>query len=181
MHILQIIMHTIMTWKWCSHYWPFVRGIYQSLVDSPYKRPVMWSFDIFFFVTLNKLLNKLSACQWFEIPWCSSDITNVEPFSLGQVCNLCPLLYFPCASVPVRNIGEHIHLKMNDFWTKIYPDDILSHFQNESLIIIHHALKQQLFLDSFITRTNCNFDGFEFLLHVWNPGCSGSLKWITYQ
>ena len=26
---------------WTSHYWPFVRGIHQSLVDSPHKGPVM--------------------------------------------------------------------------------------------------------------------------------------------
>ena len=25
-----------------SHHWPFVRGIHQSLVDSPHKGPVMW-------------------------------------------------------------------------------------------------------------------------------------------
>ena len=33
-------------------YWPFVRGI-RSLVDSPYKASVTWSFDVFFDVRLN--------------------------------------------------------------------------------------------------------------------------------
>ena len=26
----------------CPHYWPFVMGIHQGLVDSPHKGPVMW-------------------------------------------------------------------------------------------------------------------------------------------
>ena len=47
-----------------SHYWPFVRGIHQSLVDSPHKGLVMWSFDVFFLVSLNKLLTYQSNCQW---------------------------------------------------------------------------------------------------------------------
>ena len=31
-----------------SHYWPFVRAIYQSPVDFPHKRPTMQGFDTFF-------------------------------------------------------------------------------------------------------------------------------------
>ena len=30
------------------------------------KRPVMQSFNIFFFVSLNKILNKQSSCQFLE-------------------------------------------------------------------------------------------------------------------
>ena len=29
----------------------------------------MWSFDVFFIVNLNKLLNKRSNCHWFETTW----------------------------------------------------------------------------------------------------------------
>ena len=29
------------------HYWPFVRGIHRSLVDSPHKGPVIRGFDVF--------------------------------------------------------------------------------------------------------------------------------------
>ena len=32
----------------------------------------LWCFLAF---CLNKLLNKQSSCQWFEMPWCSCDIT----------------------------------------------------------------------------------------------------------
>ena len=38
---------------------PLVRGM-----DSPYKGPVMLTFDVFFAASLKKLLNK-----WFSIPW----------------------------------------------------------------------------------------------------------------
>ena len=34
----------VMTGKRFQHYWPFVRGIQQSLVVSPHKGPVMWNF-----------------------------------------------------------------------------------------------------------------------------------------
>ena len=34
-----------------SHYWPFVGGIHQWLVDSPRKGPVMWCFDVCLFFT----------------------------------------------------------------------------------------------------------------------------------
>ena len=49
------------TLEWTSsflNYWPFVRGIHQSLADSPRKGPVMQRFDVSFVVNLNKLLNK---------------------------------------------------------------------------------------------------------------------------
>ena len=38
---LQLAHDDIMTWKCLLHYWPFVRGIHQSLVDSLHKRPVI--------------------------------------------------------------------------------------------------------------------------------------------
>ena len=52
-------------------YWPFVRGIHWSLVNSPHKRPVTRSFDIFFDLRLNKRLSKQSLGWWFEMPSCS--------------------------------------------------------------------------------------------------------------
>ena len=56
----------IMTWKHFLHNLPFVRGIHQSLVDSPNKGQVMLSFVVFFAVNLNELLDKWSGGQWFE-------------------------------------------------------------------------------------------------------------------
>ena len=63
-----------MTWKCFLHYWLFVRGIHQGLVDSPVKGPVMQSFDDSFDVSLNKLLNKQSRGRWIKMSWHSYDV-----------------------------------------------------------------------------------------------------------
>ena len=39
--------------------------------DFPLKRPVTWSFDVFFDLRLNKRLSKQSWGWWFEMPPCS--------------------------------------------------------------------------------------------------------------
>ena len=86
------------------HYWPFVRGItwpfvrriyqsalwgqnHQSLAGSPWphKGPVMWSFDIYFVVSPNKLLIKQLICRWFEMPWRSCGVSVMLMASLGSV------------------------------------------------------------------------------------------------
>ena len=47
-----------------------------SLVDSPHKGPVMYSFDPFQFVLItNTLLNKQLSCWSFRMPWCSCEFT----------------------------------------------------------------------------------------------------------
>ena len=51
-----------MPWKCFLHYWPFVMGIHQWLVDSPHKGPVMQNFNDFFDISLNKLLKKQWDC-----------------------------------------------------------------------------------------------------------------------
>ena len=76
------------TWKCFLHYWPFVKGIHQSLVDSPHKGPVMQSSHIFFVVSLNKLLNKQPCYQWFEMKWHSCDITVMIRGQHYQLYNL---------------------------------------------------------------------------------------------
>ena len=60
----------IMAWNHFPHYWPFVRGIHQSPVASPYKGPVMRTFGVSFVAGFNKLLSKQKSCQWYELPWC---------------------------------------------------------------------------------------------------------------
>ena len=84
--------------KAVSH-WSFVRGIHchqscvslvlcegnpLSPVDSPQKGPVTQNFDAFFVVSLNKMLNKLLSCQWFEIRSCSYDISAMF-YSFGSL------------------------------------------------------------------------------------------------
>ena len=49
------------------HYWPFVQGIHQLLVDSQHKESVS-GFDGFFDGRLDKLLNKQLNGWWNEAP-----------------------------------------------------------------------------------------------------------------
>ena len=51
-----------MTWKCFPNYLPFVRGIQEWPMHSPRMEPVMWSFDIFFFVSQNNE----SSRWWFD-------------------------------------------------------------------------------------------------------------------
>ena len=61
----------VIIWKHYPHYRPFVRGKHWSLVDFSHNESEMQHFDVFFVISLNKLLNKHSMCQWFEVPLCS--------------------------------------------------------------------------------------------------------------
>ena len=54
------------------HYWPFVRGIHQWLVDSPHKGPAMQSFGVSFDVSLNKLYNNQLRNRWIKMSYAHS-------------------------------------------------------------------------------------------------------------
>ena len=56
----------VIKWKHFPRYWPFVRGIHRSPVNSPAQRPVTRSFDVFFDLCLIKQLSKHSRGWWFE-------------------------------------------------------------------------------------------------------------------
>ena len=50
----------VIKWKHSPRYWPFVRGIHRSPANSPHKRTVTRSFDVFSDLRLNKRLSKQS-------------------------------------------------------------------------------------------------------------------------
>ena len=58
----------IIKWKHFTRYWPFVRGIHRSPVNSPQK--VTRSFDGFFDLRLNKRLSKHWRGRWYETSSC---------------------------------------------------------------------------------------------------------------
>ena len=53
----------------------------RSLVDSPHREPVLWSFDVPFVVSLNKQLNKYLNRLWIETQWCLCDVTVMTWFN----------------------------------------------------------------------------------------------------
>ena len=68
--------------RWCYNVTPSLIGWAHSQNDNctgrfPSQRPVMWSFDVFFDLRLNKRLSKQSRHRWFETPlssfWRHSD------------------------------------------------------------------------------------------------------------
>ena len=58
----------VIEWKHFPPYWPFVRGIHRSPVNSHHKRPVTRSLCVSFDLRLNKRLSKQSKRRWFEKP-----------------------------------------------------------------------------------------------------------------
>ena len=58
----------VIIWKHFPRYWPFVRGIHRSPVNSPHES--QWRGALLFSLTcaLNKRLSKQSRGWWFETP-----------------------------------------------------------------------------------------------------------------
>ena len=72
------------TWKRFPFYWPFVRGIHQSLVDpltkDQYRKSLMLSFLLA--GSGCKLLNKQSTCWWFGTTHDAHCLRNVKRDSM---------------------------------------------------------------------------------------------------
>ena len=60
------IHEDVIRWKHFPRYWPFVRGIHRSPVNSPHKG--QWEIWCFLGLCLNKRLSKQSGRRWFEMP-----------------------------------------------------------------------------------------------------------------
>ena len=55
-----------------------------ATMESPHKGPLMVSFDALLTANLNKQLN---SSQWFQMPWCSCDITVMLANSIMYIEN----------------------------------------------------------------------------------------------
>ena len=58
----------VIKWKHFPRYWPFVRGIRRSLVNSPHRG--QWRGTLIFDLRLNKRLSIQSWGWWFGTPSC---------------------------------------------------------------------------------------------------------------
>ena len=61
----------VIKWKNFPRYWPFVRGIHRSPVNSPHKGQWRWALVFSLICALNKRLSKQSWGWRFETPRCS--------------------------------------------------------------------------------------------------------------
>ena len=83
----SVYSYNVMRWQCFRHYCSVMRGNHRWLVDSSHKGLVMWSYGDSFLVSLNKLLNRHSSCQWFEMP---CDAMRCRVTSLQQCCAVLP-------------------------------------------------------------------------------------------
>ena len=91
-------------------YWPVVRGIHRSPVNSPSQRPVTRNFDVFFDLGLNKTMSKQVWCWWFQKP----------SRSLWRHCNgLSDCSDCVMSSIPVHDPGGHVSDPMKIVLIKI--------------------------------------------------------------
>ena len=67
-HIIWRWHDDVIKWRHFPRYWPFVRGIHRSPVNSPHKGQWRGAFDVFFDLRLNKRLSKQPWGWWFETP-----------------------------------------------------------------------------------------------------------------
>ena len=65
-HIIWSLIHDdVINWKHFPRYWPFVRGIHRSPVNSPHKGQWRGALMLFLFA-LNKRLSKQSRGWWLR-------------------------------------------------------------------------------------------------------------------
>ena len=78
----------VIKWKHFLRYWPFVRGIHRSPVNSPHKGQWRGAF-MFSLICLNKRLSKQSWGWWFETTlrqlWCHSNDNNITDICIGCI------------------------------------------------------------------------------------------------
>ena len=75
----------VIKWKHFPRYWPYVRGIHRSPVNSPHKGQGRGALIFFFDLRLNKRLSKQSWGWWFKTPsctlWCHCNVVSL--FQIG--------------------------------------------------------------------------------------------------
>ena len=64
----NILHDDVIKWKHFPRYWPFVRGIHRSPVNSPHKGQWRGALIFSLIAALNKRLSRQSWGWWFETP-----------------------------------------------------------------------------------------------------------------
>ena len=96
----------VIKWKHFPRYWPFVRGIHWSPVNSPHKDQWRGALMFSLIYGLNKQLNKQSWGRWFDMPTCS----------LWCHCNGCRALMF---SLLLTCLTKLINKQFIRWWFKV--------------------------------------------------------------
>ena len=78
--VLYVYIYIHLTSKFPVRYnllWWFGNTAVQSPVDSPYKRPLMLSFDVFLLLSRTSFLKQQPSCRWFETSWHGIHLTSL--------------------------------------------------------------------------------------------------------
>ena len=82
---LDITNSDVVTWKRLPRY----RCLWGESTGDQWFSPTKVSnagFDVFFYVSLNKLMNKQQTCRRYPKPWRPCDVTVMKKYALGFCC-----------------------------------------------------------------------------------------------
>ena len=144
----------VIKWKHLSRYWPFVRGIHRSPVNSTHKGQWRGALMFSLICGLNKHLSKQSLGWWFETPsrplWrhgndqpcCSVRANNTENFNIPLCWTLGRGTHQPSVDSPQKRPS----VRKQDVMRQRFPSRDLAlmviNVKRDFMGLYHHALSQ---------------------------------------
>ena len=125
----------VIKWKHLPRYWPFVRGIHRSPVNSPHKWPVTRSFDVFFDLRLYKRLSKHSWGWFLRRYHAHDDVTVMQCVNLFD-WNLEWCLPGWGGWVPICNMRQSA-CRCKTLTMFFFSNTMKLHFENFTYICYH--------------------------------------------
>ena len=145
--------HDDVTWNLFSHSWPHVWRVHRSEVDSHHKLEILWSFDVFFDVNLNKLLSKRSNRRQRMMTVSRCDMNKAGDTATAQAIS------YELTDWSLKKSGGHFLDGTCIFYWQIYCLKATNHYLNQwsfEIIGIHSsAIFQEI---HNICRQNLSFE-----------------------
>ena len=143
----NVVHDDVIKWKHFPRYWPFVRGIYRSPMNSPHKGQLCGALMFSLIWVLKKRLSKQSWGWWFETPsrslwrhfnvhaWCYCRHNNLHDSSgFNIVWTQTDYIKWPCSWPSWMNWYE-----ITKCWWAIWKIDVL-----HILLMLHVRWIQRL-------------------------------------
>ena len=159
----------VIKWKHFPRYWPFVRGIHGSPVNSPHKGQWRGALMFSLICALNKRLSKQSWGRWFEMP----------TRSLWRRCNeICQVKAFPPLAINGNDTNNDSNANIKKYADDcIRPSNIDRRFFMISMIlnwtILTHKAYRNVTMSVTLTKKNnrlihkCNSFRIYHTMIVW--------------
>ena len=163
-------------------------GILQSPLDPPHNASVMWSFDVFFVLSLHDILNKQSRCHWYQMPqyYQMSQYSHDTTVMLNTGNLLHIIAIWKLLSCKNLDNNDHLRSKTSEHgpWSVRFPNTMVPPWMRRN----HCMLEQgaiQAFLVCVPSRVKVGtFNGKEaplkpYLIDV-KPDRNWMLRWQKY-